>query len=97
MKIPKTLKIGGKKIKISVVKNIEKEENENAIGLWDIEKYKITLEKNDLTPPGKLEECFLHEIIEAINELYELKLSHYKITLIGELLYQILKDNKLVF
>lgn len=97
MKIPKTLKIGGKKIKVRVIKKIKGNENENVIGLWDVETYKITLQKNDTTPIGKVEECFLHEIIEAINGLYELKLPHYKITLLSELLYQILKDNKLDF
>jgi len=97
MKIPKTLKIGGKKIKMRVIKKIDTDENENIIGLWDVEKYIITLQNNDTTPNGKLEECFLHEILEAINGLYELKLPHYKITLISELLYQIIKDNKLDF
>ena len=97
MKIPKTLKIGGKKIKVRAIKKIKGAENENVIGLWDVGNYKITLQKNDIMPDGKLEECFLHEIIEAINGLYELKLSHYKITLMSEVLFQIIKDNKLDF
>ncbi len=94
MKIPKTLKIGGKKIKVKIVKDLS---YENAIGIWESEYYTITLEENGIAPIEKLEECFLHEIVEAINGLYELKLSHYKITVISEVLFQILKDNKLDF
>ena len=91
MKIPRSIKIGGKKIKVKLV-----DECDNA-GEWDGNLYVISIENLADAPPERMEECLLHEIIEALNQLYELKLAHWKINIIGESLYQILKDNKLEF
>jgi len=45
----------------------------------------------------KAEEALCHEIVEAWNEAYELKLSHTKIQTLGSALHQLEKDNKLSF
>jgi len=96
MKIPRTLKIGGKKIKVIKRKTFVAMDGDN-LGEWDGNRYTIMLDAFIDAPPERMEECFLHEIIEAINQMYELKLSHWKITLLSEMLYQIIKINKLDF
>lgn len=37
---------------------------------------------------------FSHEIVEAVNEIYELGLPHDKVTLVGEVITQLILDNK---
>jgi len=96
MKIPKVLKIGGKKFKVRVIKIDSLSDIEN-VGEMDGNRHIITLNDLDDAPIERLEECFLHEILEAINEIYELKLPHWKITSISEVLYGIIKNNKLDF
>jgi len=96
MKIPRTLKIGGKKIRVVVHISNDVDDVED-IGEWDGHYYIIQLDKLKNAPIERIEECFLHEIIEAINGLYELNLSHWKINTLSEVLYQIIKDNKLDF
>jgi hypothetical protein len=39
----------------------------------------------------------LHEVVEAINCLYDLPLNHQTITTLAEALHQVLRDNRLVF
>lgn len=41
--------------------------------------------------------ALLHEILEVIDDDYELKLPHQTITILESALYQVLKDNKLKF
>ena len=96
MRIPRTLKIGGKKIKVVVTKT-DNILDSDAVGTWDGNRYVIELDKFSHAPIERLEECFLHEILEAINGMYEMKLAHWKINTMGEVLYQIIKDNKLDF
>lgn len=96
MKIPRILKIGGKKIKVRIQKSDYSIEGEN-IGEWDGNRQTIMLDNLVDAPIERMEECFLHEIIEGINGMYELKLSHWKITVMSEVLFQIIKDNKLDF
>ena len=96
MKIPRILKIGGKKIKVRIRKSDYPAEGEN-VGEWDGNRHTIMLDDLVDAPIERMEECFLHEIIESINELYELNLTHWKITVMSEVLFQIIKDNKLDF
>ena len=94
MKIPQTIKIGGKKIKVRVSKT---KYPSGDVGEWDGNRYIIKLDNLIDAPIERIEECFLHEIIEAINQMYELKLRHWKINMLSEVLFQILKDNNLDF
>jgi hypothetical protein len=93
MKIPEILKIGGKEIKVSFVAP-DSLENSN-VAMWFPDTFEIKIEDLPGAPIQRKEEAFLHETIEAINAMYELNLVHWKITLLGELLYQIFKDNDL--
>jgi len=45
----------------------------------------------------KLEETFIHEIIEAINFNLELKLKHRQITALAVAIYTVFKENNLQF
>ena len=92
--LPKTIKLGGKKIKVSLVKKGSLG-NGNNIGEWDPNNFTIEIE--NVPPQQRINECFVHEVIEAINSIYELKLRHWKINLLGEMLYQVIKEAKLDF
>jgi len=48
-------------------------------------------------PPEQAGESLLHEIIEAINNHCQLGLEHLQIQVMGFILHQVLRDNKLVF
>jgi hypothetical protein len=89
VKVPKSLKIGGFNIDIRYAAA------PLTHGTFDSEKLIIELcESNNDQRMGS---TLVHEIIEVINDLNELDLDHGKITILGNQLYQILKDNKLVF
>jgi hypothetical protein len=42
-------------------------------------------------------EIFMHEVIEAINDIYNLSVDHDDMMVLGVTLYQVLKENKLTF
>jgi len=52
---------------------------------------------NPAYPQQTQDSTLLHEILEAINNNFEMGLEHKQITTLEEALYQILKDNKLHF
>jgi len=92
MKIPKTIKIGGHNFEVII-------DNRNRGGSNDIgscchTEGKIYLEEN--VNQSTKESTLFHEIIEAINYIYELDLDHNKITVLEATLYQVLKDNDLI-
>lgn len=92
MRIPETLKIGGKEIKVSLAKPGAVDGN---VAMWFPDTFEIKIEDLPNAPDQRKEEAFLHETLEAINSIYELNLPHWKITLLSEVFYQIFKDNKL--
>ena len=96
MRIPRTLKIGGKKIKVKVTKS-DCISDTLAVGTWDGNRYIMEIDRFSEAPEERADECFLHEIIEAINSMHEMKLAHWKINTMSEVLFQIIKDNKLDF
>lgn len=96
MKFPKKVKIGGHYYDILVADLDEKAGSDKAGGCYVV-KNKIYVNKNYNYSQSQTEESFLHEIIEALNYNYELKLEHEKISILGSTLYQVLKDNKIKF
>lgn len=91
---PKQLKIGGRIIDVQFV---DGEENfpDGEMGLSFIQRGLI---KIDNTMEEEFQkQVLLHEILEFVNDMFELKLEHYKITCLETALYQVLKDNKLRF
>ncbi len=91
MEIPQTIKIGGHLI---TVKEVEDLDNEDNMGRWIIDKNEIQIEKN--MPQSQKETTLIHEILEAIVGMNDLKLEHRIISLLETSLYQVLKDNNLL-
>lgn len=94
MKIPKTLKVGGIIYQVKRVIGLAAGREDNAMGVCDPNVCKIKLDSSLTTQA--LESTFLHEIIEAIDIQYDMKLDHGIISTLEVALYQVLKDNKLI-
>jgi len=98
MKIPKSIRINGKTWKV-------KRKGEG--GYFDFAIYEINVSKN--IHPNEAESCFLHEIMEIIacesrvrfngssDKYYRFLLTHDDFTKYCDLMFQVLKDNKLSF
>lgn len=87
MKIPKILKIGGYYITVRVTPDVP---NDNC-GQFDIKKNEMLLHANQ--EPTQLEASLIHEILHAIN----ITLDENQVEFISQALYQVIKDNNLVF
>jgi len=68
--IPKEIKIGSHTIPVKFVEDYM----DGAMGLWDSEKDIIYI-RNGM-PESRTFTVFIHECLEAINDLYDLDLSH---------------------
>jgi hypothetical protein len=90
MIIPKKIKVIGKDVKVVVKKELKEE---TTLGQW------LGLEKTiELKKDGPdMNEIFLHEILECINDRCDLDMEHKVISTMSEILYQVIKDNKLDF
>ena len=79
------IKIGGHHFTVDYVDGLADS------GSTDTSLNKILINKN--LAKSNQESTILHEIIEAINAIYDLKLEHQTIQTIEAALYQIYKDN----
>jgi len=94
VKIPKSLKIGSRNIKVLRLLSSGMGGHSGSYQDWT----GIIRIANDVDMgKGLAEEALLHEIIECLNIKQEYKLEHRVIQGLGENLYQVLKDNKLYF
>lgn len=91
MKIPKKIKISGHVLKIKEVAELDNNQN---LGRYTMSKNEILLDKN--SDVQQKESTFFHEIIEALNSMYEIGLKHRDISTLENSLYQVLKDNNLL-
>jgi len=99
MKIPRTIKICGHKVRVKTVKNFRPPFDE-ALGYSDLTHNLIVLrtEFNGISlEDSTRKEVFLHEIIHFISELYGISLNETKVRQLGAGFYQVLIDNKLNF
>lgn len=87
------IKIGGQIFKI-IEKDIEKDESEDASGYVKVASGKIFI--NSKMNKDQKDSTLIHEILEAINIMYELKLKHNQISILESTLYQVFKDNKII-
>ena len=92
MKIPKTLMMGGHEIAVEKVDN----DAINAAGDWAAWAHRIRI-NTEGTTEDKQAEVFLHEILEAIKYLSGMKLSHQNLTVFSEMLFGVIRQNKLTF
>ena len=95
MKIPKKIQVGGKQIKIKLVHPNQIDSGGDFDEYWHL--IRLRDEKDKKYPKDKMEEALLHEIHEAINELFNLKLKHQTLTTMSEVLFQVMRYNKLNF
>lgn len=93
MKIPDKIKIGGHEIEVMQQKVRVSPDQ----GAYNNYFNLIRLESDKDTPEDNIAECFLHEIIEVINKKNNLNLDHMALTVLSESLFQVLRDNKLIF
>lgn len=91
--LPRVIKIGG--LEILVEESTSLASNRDRFGEYSFIEQKITIDKS--IPHGKKMETLIHEILEAINVYLELGLPHDKLTVLGFMLYQVLKDNEIEF
>lgn len=94
MNLPKSIKIGGHKYKVTL-KNLETGEATQNCGYCKTCLNELVI--NSELPPQQQESTLLHETLEAINWLHELKLEHNQLMSLEASLYQVLHDNKLTF
>jgi hypothetical protein len=93
MKINKTLKIGGYTYNI-ILRDIDRTEQSKNFGYVNSNHCEIVLDTGcDIQ---SRESTFLHEIVEVINTINELGLTHQQIMILEHNLYQILKDNDMI-
>lgn len=92
MGLPEKIKIGGFIINVEEIENLIVKRNN--LGEYSPTTNKISIDKS-VTEQQK-EETLLHEIMEAINCIYDIDLNHHQISIIATVLHQVLKDNELV-
>lgn len=90
MIIPKKLKVLGKDVKVVIKDELDEE---TTLGQWKGVDKIIELKRDGVD----MNEVFLHEIVECINDRCDLGLKHSKISTLSEVLFQVIKDNKLDF
>jgi uncharacterized protein YpuA (DUF1002 family) len=93
MKIPKRIKIGAHWIEVRMVSDGKNTEGSASYHNW----YQLITIRKDGTSESKQAECLLHEIIEAVNSLYQLNLKHFQINTLSEVLLQCIRDSNLDF
>lgn len=90
MEIPSKIKIGGHYVNI-----VHQEMPMDRFGASDTVVGKIYV--NSMACESQQGSTLLHEILEHINTCCDLSLAHGQISVLEEMLYQVLKDNKLHF
>jgi hypothetical protein len=94
MKIPSSVKIGGLLYTVDIIPGLSAAREDGALGSCDSNLCTILLD--NILNEDQLVSVFIHEIIEAINAMYELGLEHRQITSLETALYQVFSDNKLL-
>jgi hypothetical protein len=93
MNIPKEVKIGGFNIPIKLDEKIGIEENK--YGQYNVINHTIKI--CDKVAFDQQFNTLIHEIVEGMDSIYELKLEHKDITIIAAVFHQIIKDNPEIF
>ncbi len=88
--LPSSVSLGGHTIPIGRVDTVPGDDDEHVFGLYDEKTMSIQIRK-DLSP-SMAGEVFWHEVVEAINDMYELRLPHPKIQTLGVALHQVFQS-----
>lgn len=92
MNLPDEVKVGPYSIKVEVVDNLAVDREHG--GEYSPRELKISLDSLLRKRHG---EILMHEIVEAINDIYNLKINHDDMMVLGVVLYQVLKENEITF
>jgi len=92
MNLPDEVKVGPYSIKVEVVDNLVVDREHG--GEYSPRELKICLDSSLRKRHG---EILIHEIIEAIKDIYNLNINHDDIMVLGVVLYQVLKENEITF
>lgn len=92
MNLPDEVKVGPYGIKVEVVDNLAVDREHG--GEYSPRELKISLDSSLRKRHG---EILMHEIIEAINDIYNLSIKHEDMMVLGVTLYQVLKENEITF
>ncbi len=90
VKLPKTLKIGGLHYSVQRPDLIYEEGNTN---LGEQQLLGLLIRINRKLPDDQQFSTLLHEILEAINQMFALELEHKQIDTLEAALFQVLEDN----
>lgn len=92
MNLPDEIKVGPYGIKVEVVDSLAVDREHS--GEYSPRELKISLDSSVRKRHG---EILMHEIVEAINDIYNLKINHDDMMVLGVVLYQVLKENEITF
>jgi hypothetical protein len=93
MNIPKQVKIGGYIVEVELTDNIMTDRGNRGEYHPRIQTIKIDQD----TSRQQMEETFIHELLEAITSIYDVKWEHRDLALVATVLHQVIKDNPEVF
>ena len=91
MHIPDKIKVGPYEVKVEIIDNIAIDREHR--GEYFPRELKISLDSALKKRHG---EIFMHEVMEAINDIYNLNIDRDDMMVLGMALYQMLKENKLI-
>jgi len=92
VQIPDKIKMGAHTINVEKVQAKEIDSAGEFNNYYNLIRLRI-----DDQPESSVAECFLHEIIEGVKAKNNLSIDHTHLTVLSENLFQILRDNQLVF
>lgn len=82
------IRIGGHVITIEEQKNFARDHNN--FGEWQPIPLKIIIDAD--LPESLKNETIMHEILEAVTQLYDIDIKHHKLEVLAVVLYQIFSD-----
>lgn len=89
MNIPTKLKIGGYNYDVELIDNLARDRSASGQSCMNDQWIHI----DSTICQEQKESTFIHEILEQINNVNELRLEHWQICVLESTLYQIIKDN----
>ena len=87
MKLPKTIKVSGQTYSIDIIDSLA----DCGSTTFNTQKILINGNQND----SRKQTALVHEVLEILNETYDLNLPHQTIQTLEAGIYQIIVDNKL--
>lgn len=89
MIIPDNIKIAARDIRVCQVDHLS--DDEARWGDYCARTGTIRIEAG--IPDDMKEGVFWHEVLEALDDIYDLKLSHHRLSVLAVAFHQVLKDN----